>query len=293
MRTEEQILHDKINLPRLLKCLEQSIQDSDWSKTNPPNRETWIKAQGTLQQIRHARLLLKNIEVDNLDPTPAEERRYQHFRTTLKHLEEYMRQVEHQLTPPVRRPTPLLPSIRPPPPKPAPAAEPTSPPVEATLLPAETTPSSESPPSIPDVQHLLPPDPVAVSLSPASGPSRTATPAPPGALALPAASTITATPTILQNSRARYEELSEQLAVMATQLRRNATHFSLSLEQDKSIVVTMQEKVEGNFEFMKRERLRLRDFEGRAGARQCLVIMSVVVVLIAFMIMVFIIRLTR
>ena len=86
MRTDEQILHDRINLPRLMKRLEQSIQEGDWSKTNPPKRETWIKARAMLQvrlllrgrhhrpssfqQIRHARLLLKNVELDNVDPTP-------------------------------------------------------------------------------------------------------------------------------------------------------------------------------------------------------------------------------
>jgi len=79
---------------------------------------------------------------------------------------------------------------------------------------------------------------------------------------------------------------------MATQLHRNATHFSESLEKDKSVLVAMQEKVEGNFDFMKRERIRLRDFQGKSGGTTCLVIMSVVVVLIAFILMVFIIRLT-
>ena len=79
---------------------------------------------------------------------------------------------------------------------------------------------------------------------------------------------------------------------MATQLRRNATHFSQSLEKDKSVVEAMQEKIEGNFEFMKGARIRLRDFRGRSGGTTCLVMMSVIVVLIAFMLMVFIIRLT-
>lgn len=80
--------------------------------------------------------------------------------------------------------------------------------------------------------------------------------------------------------------------MMATQLRRNATHFSESLQKDKSVLEVMQEKVEGNFEFMKRERIRLRDFRGKSGGTTCLVIMSVIVVLIAFILMVFVIRLT-
>ncbi|KAF8552198.1 hypothetical protein OG21DRAFT_1598178 [Imleria badia] len=291
MRTDEQILHDRINLPRLMKRLEQSIQEDDWSKSNPPKRETWIKAQATLQQIRHARLLLKNVELDNVDPTPAEERRYQHFKTTLKHLDDYMHQVEQQLSPPVRRPKPLLPSIRPPAPK-SPTHKPAelaSSPVEATLIPAEPGPSS----SVPDIQDLLPASPNLPAPAPAPGPSHSTSNAPSGpSLAAPSSSNITATPTILQNSRARHEELSGQLALMASQLRQNATHFSASLEKDKSVIETMQEKVEGNFDFMKRERIRLRDFRGKSGGTTCLVMMSVLVVLIAFILMVFIIRLT-
>lgn len=148
---------------------------------------------------------------------------------------------------------------------------------------------------MPEIQDLLPASPHLPSSSssptpaPEPGPSSTPSGLTPAA---PAASNITATPTILQNSRALQEELSEQLALMATQLRRNATHFSASLEKDKSVVDAMQEKVEGNFDFMKRERIRLRDFRGKSGGTTCLVMMSVLVVLIAFIFMVFIIRLT-
>lgn len=93
MRTDEQIRHDRINLPRLMKRLEQAIQDDDLSNTTPPKRETWVKAQAMLQvspdvvassnnrrsrahpmdaqQIRHARLLLSNVELDSVDPTPC------------------------------------------------------------------------------------------------------------------------------------------------------------------------------------------------------------------------------
>jgi hypothetical protein len=144
---------------------------------------------------------------------------------------------------------------------------------------------------VPDVLDLLPTSPSIAE--PAPGPSHSASSAPAGSsLAAPSPSKINAIPTILQNSRALQEDLSEQLALMATQLRRNATHFSQSLEKDKSVVEAMQEKVEGNFEFMKQARIRLRDFRGKSGGTTCLVIMSVIVVLIAFMLMVFLIRLT-
>lgn len=79
---------------------------------------------------------------------------------------------------------------------------------------------------------------------------------------------------------------------MAGQLRRNATHFSDSLEKDKMVVETMQEKLDGNFDFMKKQRIRLRDFRGKSSGTTCLVIMSIVVVLVAFVMMVFVIRVT-
>lgn len=110
--------------------------------------------------------------------------------------------------------------------------------------------------------------------------------------ASPLSSNITATPAILQNSRVVQEELSEQLALMARQLRRNATHFSDSLAKDKVVVDAMQEKLEGNFDLLKKERIRLRDFRGKSGGTTCLVIMSVIVVVIAFIFMVFVIRVT-
>jgi SNARE protein 1 len=153
-------------------------------------------------------------------------------------------------------------------------------PVEATLIPTEDTTQS-----VPGANDLIP------SSRTESSPSEPLVP-PTLPTASSATSNITATPTILQNSRALQEELSEQLALMATQLRRNATHFSESLLKDKSVVETMQEKLEGNFDFMKKERIRLRDFRGKSGSTTCLVIMSILVVLVAFILIVLVIRVT-
>ncbi|KIK94571.1 hypothetical protein PAXRUDRAFT_827848 [Paxillus rubicundulus Ve08.2h10] len=282
MRTDEQMIHDRINLPRLVKRLEQSVQEDDWTKSSPRNRDTWIKAQATLQKIRHAQLLLKNVELDDDDATPASERRYQHFRTTLEHLQDYMLRVEQQVAPPIRRPKALLPSMRPPVAK-SPAtretAESQNPPVEATLIPAEPSPSTPDVDLVPTPSTL--PEPRVFENASTSS-----------AVAAPTSSKIIATPTILQNSRALQDELAEQLALMATQLRRNATHFSESLQNDKTVMEVMQEKLEGNFDFMKRERIRLRDFRGKSGGTTCLAIMSVIVVLVAFILMVFLVRVT-
>ncbi|KAG1751280.1 uncharacterized protein EDB91DRAFT_1104433 [Suillus paluster] len=272
VRTNDQILHDRVNLPRLVKRLEKSVSEDDWSDSS--QRDTWIKAQGTLQRIRHARLLLKNVEVDDHGASPASEHRYQRLRVTLDQVEAFVAEVEQKASPPLKRPKAILPSIRAPVTK---TADVEIIPVEATLIPTEDTAQSVlgADNLIPSSQtESLPSDPLVPSTLPA------------------ATSRITATPTILQNSRALQEELSEQLALMATQLRRNATHFSDSLIKDKSVVETMQEKLEGNFDFMKKERIRLRDFRGKSGSTTCLVIMSILVVLVAFMLMVLVIRVT-
>lgn len=80
---------------------------------------------------------------------------------------------------------------------------------------------------------------------------------------------------------------------MATQLKANAVHFSSTLAKDQALVQETQEKLETNYNVMKKERVRVRDFRGKSGGTTCLVIFSVVAVLISFVVMVFIIRLTR
>ncbi|KAH7916606.1 membrane fusion protein Use1-domain-containing protein [Hygrophoropsis aurantiaca] len=287
----EQAIHDKINLPRLVKKLEKHVTEQDWTSTRNANRNDWIKAQGTLQGIRHARTLLKNVEADDADISPASEQRYQRMRLTLDRLETFVVVVEKRAAPQMKRPRPILPSIPEPQSKPPTLQDPVisqSPSVEATLLPAEG--DSDVAAILPLGNELLPP----VESSPSSS-QHTETTLKPSTFsaAIPPSSTnINATPTILQNSRALQEELSEQLALMATQLRRNATYFSESLDKDKSVVEEMQEKLEGNFDIMKRQRIRLRDFRGKSGSTTCLVIMSIIVVLVAFIIMILIIRVT-
>jgi hypothetical protein len=108
----------------------------------------------------------------------------------------------------------------------------------------------------------------------------------------PTKSTTAATPAFAPNSNALQQELSEQLAQMATQLKKNAIHFSESLAKDQAVVTEAQEKLEGNYDIMKKERLRARDLRGKTGSTTCLVITSVIAVLIAFVFMVLVIRAT-
>jgi SNARE protein 1 len=96
----------------------------------------------------------------------------------------------------------------------------------------------------------------------------------------------------MQNSTALQQELSDQLAKMATQLKRNAIHFSDSLAKDQAVVEDAQLKIEGNYDVIQRERLRVRDLRGKTGSTTCLVVMSVVAVLVAFIIMVLVMRAT-
>lgn len=69
IRTNDQILHDKINLPRLVKRLEKSVSEEDWSDTS--RRDTWMKAQGTLQVCYDFILKPKQPNVVSANPTRA------------------------------------------------------------------------------------------------------------------------------------------------------------------------------------------------------------------------------
>jgi hypothetical protein len=104
-------------------------------------------------------------------------------------------------------------------------------------------------------------------------------------------SAVTNTPA-LGTSTALQAELSSQLAAMATQLKRNVIHFSESLEKDASVVSAAQEKLEGNFDLMKTTRLRARDHGLKSRGTTCWVLGSVVVVLMIFVLMMFLIRIT-
>ena len=92
------------------------------------------------------------------------------------------------------------------------------------------------------------------------------------------------------NSIAVQEELSSQLELMAAQLKRNAIHFSTSLANDQAVVEDAQLKLEGNYDVMMKERVRLRDHRGKSGSTTCMVLAIVALVLVLFILMISIIR---
>ena len=47
LQNNEQTVHDRINLGRLVGRLEKSVTDEDWSRDDLHN--TWMKTQGALQ----------------------------------------------------------------------------------------------------------------------------------------------------------------------------------------------------------------------------------------------------
>jgi hypothetical protein len=100
-------------------------------------------------------------------------------------------------------------------------------------------------------------------------------------------------PSFLQNSAAVQQELQDQLAQMATQLKRNALHFSNSLNADKALVEAAGEKIESNFDVLQKEWLRLRDRGLKARGQTCFVVFSLIAVVISFAFMVLLIRFTR
>ena len=95
-----------------------------------------------------------------------------------------------------------------------------------------------------------------------------------------------------RTSAALQEELSAQLAQMATQLKRNAIHFASALDNDKAVVLEAQEKLERNHDVMTKERVRLRDHHSKSWGTTWITVLSLVVVLIGFFMTFLVIRVT-
>ncbi|KAF5392075.1 hypothetical protein D9757_003316 [Collybiopsis confluens] len=244
---------DDINLNRIIPRLEKAIDEQDWE-----GKDGWINALQTLQTVKFAKRLLKNVEISE---------RNQDMKATLERFELVLKS---RCTPKeTATPKPLLSSI--PKPKPALAFEPESSsiveePIGSALL---TSPD--------DLPPLPLPLPISTLMHSASKSTTTAV----------------ASGAFLENSKARQEAMTDQLAQMAVQLRKNAQHFSTSLAEDKTVIEETQEKLESNFGTMQKERVRLRDHRGKSGSTTCLVIFAVVGVLAVFVFMVALIRITR
>jgi hypothetical protein len=72
-------------------------------------------------------------------------------------------------------------------------------------------------------------------------------------------------------SNALQQELSDQLAHITMQLKRNMRSISQLLARDQAVVDEVQGKIKGKFHVMQKERLRARDLRGKTGSTTCLV----------------------
>jgi len=133
------------------------------------------------------------------------------------------------------------------------------------ISPAPTIPNSTGP----DTSEKLP-DPSSSSSRP-TGPPR---------------------PMFLTTSLDTQEELSAQLVQMGHQLKLNALHLSNSLAKEKGVVEDATEKLDANLGTMTKERVRLRDHSSKSGSTTWIVLGAVFAVIIAWILMFFVIRLT-
>ncbi|KAH8107658.1 hypothetical protein BXZ70DRAFT_2744 [Cristinia sonorae] len=288
LQTQEQIIHDRVNLGRLVKSLQGAVSSEEWQRnTSEPGTQAWLKVQGALHKVQYARRLLKNVELNSaVDDSSTSTERYQSLRASLNALEHLLQDAEKRVAPKPARPEPILPTL------PLPQASSVAPVSPGQLNADQTDPFSSptEPSAMLSAQDLLlsPSDTVPDTLAeePTSASHQSSSRPLNGPLA-PAT-----TGAILQNSRAIQEELSEQLAQMATQLKRNALHFSNSLEKDKAVVQGAQEKLERNYDVMTKERKRLRDHHSKSWGTTWITILSIAVAIIGFFLTFFVIRFT-
>lgn len=253
-------MHDEVNLRRLVPLLEQAVED--WGQSNSePNLANWAKAASKLEEVKHARKLLASVQLYDTDP--SHDPKYEIIRVKIDNIEQFFSKLEQSTKPPSVRPLPLLPTILVPTPLPPELVMPEDP----EALPVTTT------------DNLL--------LSPGD-----ITPLPSTTFPRPEVRKEFSQAQATGSSSALQEELSNQLSQMATQLKRNALHFSNSLANDAALVNTLDEKLERNYDVMKKERVRLRDHRGKSLGTTCLVMSSVVGVVAVFIVMVGIMRVT-
>ena len=151
---------------------------------------------------------------------------------------------------------------------------------EAKLLPSGDAPPDWHPPS------ASPPSDPMQDLHPPSAPPSSGLPHPSSASHPPNTSSL------LSASFQTHDELSNELARMATQLKRNAVHFSESLDKDKSLVQSASEALEKNYDTMAGARVRLGDHRGKSFGTTWMAFGALAAISIAWVFMFFIIRFT-
>ncbi|GJE92825.1 SNARE domain-containing protein [Phanerochaete sordida] len=292
-QVSEQVVHDRINLLRLVRKLEKSVDGEEWLEdTREPSRAAWIKTQGVMQKLKYARRLLKNVELNHdLDESSSSTERYDELRRLLDRLDLVVRDVNDRVAPKAVRPPAILASL----PLPALSARQPPPPSISEVKVLDLSSSADPVADLAAQDLLLSPSdslPPSSSLPLGTTPFLSVDPSPISEKPSTTGSASTTKPAFLQNSAALQEEMSEQLAAMAAQLKRNAMHFAGALDADKAVVQAAQEKLERNHDVMSKERVRLRDHRSKSWGTTWLVILSMVVAVVGFIMTFFIIKFT-
>ncbi|CEL60709.1 hypothetical protein RSOLAG1IB_03948 [Rhizoctonia solani AG-1 IB] len=297
--------HNQVNLARLLRRLEKAIQTQDWNyQSLTESSATWIRAEGMLQSIAYARKLLSNVRGDGGSPSSSMtslDPRSEYWQATenkIAALESVLNDVRSRAQPKKSKPPSYLTHVPPPRPKPALqlsvtiTSEEVKSPDEMTseaLLPVEARILEPRSP----VVDLLPgtplpelntrftrSEPSESLLSPRPQPSASGT------------SPTTDLPGFMQTSLQTQEDLSEQLALMAAQLKRNAQTFAAQLHEDNALVQLAHDQLEGVHTRVKTERSTLRDFRSKSGYTTCMTLGIIVVVIISWVTMFMMVKVT-
>ncbi|KIM45583.1 hypothetical protein M413DRAFT_442247 [Hebeloma cylindrosporum] len=307
MEPEFQPSHDEINLVRLLRRIEKSVDNAEeWTPSPSLNDsdafpEVWFNARKGIQKVKYARTLVKNIELDEFDPSPERIKRLNDFKIRLGRVDSFLKDVEQSSKPKPQRPPPILPTL------PLPSVPSKSPPPPAQDAVNPTPHSSPSPKLSIHGLFINPPD--AAEISPTlitsalpsllpSNPSETAlassysrtTFGPTPTIRRPTTTSTTSTTSKATTTTALQEELSAQLEAMAKQFKRNAIHLSTLLEKDKAAIEDTQLKLEVNHDAMQKERTRLRDHTSKNRWTTVFTLGVVLAVVLVFMLMVSVIR---
>ncbi|KAH8119138.1 hypothetical protein DFH11DRAFT_424555 [Phellopilus nigrolimitatus] len=306
--TKEQIRHKVINVSKTLKLLERLVDEEEWSKYTTSDRSNkWLKAQSVLAGVNHCREVLRNVTPNDYDFGLGDRRSipgqqfHEDAKVLLDRLECDMLEINQELKPRPRRHKLILPTLPQPSPLPtksealdverkqilAHAVDETLIPVGESELRGQVDVPSTDLSELPSPGSQMPPSTLP---NPLKNPASILLP--PSLPSTSALSGANAVPGFLETSTALQEDLSEQLAQMARQLKLNAQHFSEALAKDQGVVQVSKEKVEQNYDDLTKERIRLRDHSGKSRGTTCLVLMSIVVVIIGFMLTFFVIRIT-
>ncbi|KAG8691499.1 hypothetical protein FRC11_002685 [Ceratobasidium sp. 423] len=303
MSTES--LHNEVNLARLLRRLEKVVQTQDWSyQSLAESSATWVRAEGMLQSVAHARKLLSRVRSGEDSPSSSMSSSSEYLQATenkIDALESVLNDVRSRAQPKKSKPPSYLSHV--PPPRPKPVVQPTitvtneeaKSPEEMTseaLLPVEEqAPELKGPES--DLLPTTPlPEPEIKHTRPGTSESPSESLLPPRSRPSASSSPTTELPAFMHTSLQTQEDLSEQLAQMAAQLKRNAQTFAAQLHEDNALVQVAHDQLEGVHTRVKTERTSLRDFRGKSGYTTCMTIGILVVVIISWVMMFLMIKVT-